>query len=500
MANPGLGGTISSATDVSLNTTSDGDLFVRQAGYWHNTKSKVVDEAAIATTNTPASGQVLGWNGTAMAWTTPAVSGGSASMNIYVANPDMTWPSDMVAGTEERPTLLFANMVNNPDIGAYPRPPLTGEHNLYYGPTPIDTMPTVVASLTSQNGRIAVLRATPTPTPETSVQSYAWELSDGGTATGQTPTHTFANAGAAWAKITTVDSNGISATHTVNFTLTEGVPTVTARGVVDGMDVTWTATASDPENEPMTYLWSGTESLNSTAASFTKTYASTGMKSATVTVTDSKGTEVTANTSVTISAPVGAGSAMTSDTFTTASTDVLNRDTETITPNGGTAMKPLAVSRPTNVSITGGRLRLNTLADNNVSVTYPNSAMDPKVAVTIVVHSGDPLFRFTCYWNGTQSVYALFEQGGKVTWGRYDGVNTTTGVMQASGAWASGDRVELTYVGTTFRVLVIRAGSTFADLSATISRPSAVASSQALVRQDKLYQSIELDDLWVGSV
>ena len=96
-------------------------------------------------------------------------------------------------------------------------------------------------------------------------------------------------------------------------------------------------------------------------------------------------------------------------------------------------------------------------------------------------------------------MYALLEAGGKITWGRYDGANTTTGVMQATGAWTTGDRIELSYVGTTFRALVTRAGATHVDLTATISRPSAVASSQAGVRQDRTYQSIELDDLWIGA-
>ena len=162
-------------------------------------------------------------------------------------------------------------------------------------------------------------------------------------------------------------------------------------------------------------------------------------------------------------------------------------------------MKPLATSLPTRSSVSGGRLVLDTQATNNVSVTYPNSAMDPKVAVDIVQHSGDPLFRFTCYWNGTQSVYALFEQNGKISWGRYDGAATTSGVLAASGAWTSGDRVELSYVGSTFRVLVTRAGATVQDLTATIARPSAVASSQAGVRQDRTYQSVQLDNLWIGA-
>ena len=448
---------------------------------------------------TPGAGRYV--DGATGAWTDLPTGGGggAANTNVYVANADQTWPSGMVAGTASKPTLLFANLQDVPDAQAYPAPPLTGPFDFYYGPTPVAQMPTVIAEATSQTGRTVTFLATPSPTPETSVQDIAWTFSDGGTATGATPTHTFADAGAQWAKVTTTDSNNIKANHTLNLTLTEGIPTVTARGVVDGMDVTWTAEATDPEGEALTYAWTGTDALTGTASAVTKTYETTGAKSATVTVTDSKGQTATASATVTIAAPVQPGAAFTSDTFTTASTDVLNRDTELMVPGEGTSVKPLAVNQPARVSVASGRLKLDTAGTNNVSVTYPNSAADPKVAVTIAAHTGDPLFRFTCYWNGTQSVYALFEQGGKISWGRYDGTNTTNGVMQASGAWASGDRVELTYIGTAFRVLVTRAGATFADLTATVTRPSPVASSQALVRQDKLYQTVELDDLWVGS-
>ena len=429
--------------------------------------------------------------------------GGAAGTPIVrFANPDMTWPNDLPTPTAAAPLLLFADVSQNPDALAYPAPPVhtRNAYMRYYGPDPIEDMPTVAASTTTTVGRKVTFLATPAPTPETSVQSIAWTFSDGGTATGATPTHTFADAGAQSATVTTTDSNGVQASDTVSLTLTEGVPTVTANGVVDGMSITWSANATDPEGEPMTYSWAGTDTLTGTTASVAKTYSTTGSKSATVTVTDSKGQTAQATANASISAPVGSGAAFTSDTFTTASTDVLNRDTEPMPTNGGAAVKPLAVSQPARVSIASGRLKLDTQATNNVSVTYPNSAADPKVAVTVVQHTGDPVFRLTTYWNGTQSVYALLEAGGKISWGRYDGTNTTTGVMQATGAWASGDRIEASYTGTDFRVLVTRAGATHVDLTATVSRPSAVASSQALVRQDKTFQSIELDDLWVGSV
>ena len=444
-------------------------------------------------------------------WKTAPTGGGGGTGEVppgtpivRFANPDMTWPTDLPTPTAAQPLILYADISSDPDMLAYPAPPLHTRNQWmrYHGPEPIEQMPTVTVASSNVNGRTATFTATPNPTPETTIIGFAWTFTQGGVSTGQTGTgqsvtKTAPNAGEYTATVVVTDSNGMTATASHTVTLTEGQVTVTARGTVDGMTVEWAGTGTDPEGEPITYSWTGTDGLTGTGATLSKTYTTSGTKSATVTATDSKGTTATATATVSVSAPVTG--AFTSDTFTTASTDVLNRDTEPMATNGGTAVKPLGVSQPARVSIASGRLKLNTGDTNNVNVTYPNSAMDPKVAVTIPMHSGDPLFRFTCYWNGTQSVYALFEAGGKITWGRFDGASTTTGVMQATGAWTTGDRVELSYVGTTFRVLVTRAGATHADLTTTITRPSAVASSQAGVRQDRVYQNIELDDLWIGS-
>ena len=444
-------------------------------------------------------------------WKTAPTGGGGGTGEVppgtpivRFANPDMTWPTDLPTPTAAQPLILYADISSDPDMLAYPAPPLHTRNQWmrYHGPEPIEQMPTVTVASSNVNGRTATFTATPNPTPETTIIGFAWTFTQGGVSTGQTGTgqsvtKTAPNAGEYTATVVVTDSNGMTATASHTVTLTEGQVTVTARGTVDGMTVEWAGTGTDPEGEPITYSWTGTDGLTGTGATLSKTYTTSGTKSATVTATDSKGTTATATATVSVSAPVTG--AFTSDTFTTASTDVLNRDTEPMATNGGTAVKPLGVGQPARVSIASGRLKLDTGDTNNVNVTYPNSAMDPKVAVTIPMHSGDPLFRFTCYWNGTQSVYALFEAGGKITWGRFDGASTTTGVMQATGAWTTGDRVELSYVGTTFRVLVTRAGATHADLTTTITRPSAVASSQAGVRQDRVYQNIELDDLWIGS-
>ena len=507
-ANPTFTGTVTGVTKAmvglgNVDNTADTAKTINAS----QIISGVIPAARLGTGLAGAS-TVLYGDGT---WKTAPTGGGGGTGEVppgtpivRFANPDMTWPTDLPTPTAAQPLILYADISSDPDMLAYPAPPLHTRNQWmrYHGPEPIEQMPTVTVASSNVNGRTATFTATPNPTPETTIIGFAWTFTQGGVSTGQTGTgqsvtKTAPNAGEYTATVVVTDSNGMTATASHTVTLTEGQVTVTARGTVDGMTVEWAGTGTDPEGEPITYSWTGTDGLTGTGATLSKTYATSGTKSATVTATDSKGTTATATATVSVSAPVTG--AFTSDTFTTASTDVLNRDTEPMATNGGTAVKPLGVAQPARVSIASGRLKLDTQATNNVNVTYPNSAADPKVATTIAMHSGDPLFRLTCYWNGTQSVYALFEAGGKITWGRYDGANTTTGVMQATGAWTTGDRVELSYVGTTFRVLVTRAGATHADLTTTITRPSAVASSQAGVRQDRTYQNIELDDLWIGS-
>ncbi len=507
-ANPTFTGTVTGVTKAhvglgNVDNTADTAKTINAS----QITSGVIPAARLGTGLAGAS-TVLYGDGT---WKTAPTGGGGGTGEVppgtpivRFANPDMTWPTDLPTPTAAQPLILYADISSDPDMLAYPAPPLHTRNQWmrYHGPEPIEQMPTVTVASSNVNGRTATFTATPNPTPETTIIGFAWTFTQGGVSTGQTGTgqsvtKTAPNAGEYTATVVVTDSNGMTATASHTVTLTEGQVTVTARGTVDGMTVEWAGTGTDPEGEPITYSWTGTDGLTGTGATLSKTYATSGTKSATVTATDSKGTTATATATVSVSAPVTG--AFTSDTFTTASTDVLNRDTEPMATNGGTAVKPLGVAQPARVSIASGRLKLDTQGTNNVNVTYPNSAMDPKVAVTIPMHSGDPLFRFTCYWNGTQSVYALFEAGGKITWGRFDGASTTTGVMQATGAWTTGDRVELSYVGTTFRVLVTRAGATHADLTTTITRPSAVASSQAGVRQDRVYQNIELDDLWIGS-
>ena len=391
-ANPTFTGTVTGVTKAhvglgNVDNTADTAKTINAS----QITSGVIPAARLGTGLAGAS-TVLYGDGT---WKTAPTGGGGGTGEVppgtpivRFANPDMTWPTDLPTPTAAQPLILYADISSDPDMLAYPAPPLHTRNQWmrYHGPEPIEQMPTVTVASSNVNGRTATFTATPNPTPETTIIGFAWTFTQGGVSTGQTGTgqsvtKTAPNAGEYTATVVVTDSNGMTATASHTVTLTEGQVTVTARGTVDGMTVEWAGTGTDPEGEPITYSWTGTDGLTGTGATLSKTYATSGTKSATVTATDSKGTTATATATVSVSAPVTG--AFTSDTFTTASTDVLNRDTEPMATNGGTAVKPLGVGQPARVSIASGRLKLDTGGTNNVNVTYPNSAMDPKAAVTI---------------------------------------------------------------------------------------------------------------------
>jgi PKD domain len=89
----------------------------------------------------------------------------------------------------------------------------------------------------------------------------------------------------------------------------------TPAGATTGQDVTFVATAGDPDpgDSPLTYAWSFDDGATATGASATHAFATTGPHTGTVTVTDPTGQSVTASSAVTIAAPGGSGGAPVAD-------------------------------------------------------------------------------------------------------------------------------------------------------------------------------------------
>ena len=126
--------------------------------------------------------------------------------------------------------------------------------------------PTVDASanVTSGPARLTVaFNATGTdPDGPASQLTYKWEFGDGVTSFLQNPTHTYGTKGTYTAKVTVDDGSGATATKTITITVTDPAgnqaPTIENADPLppgDRWQYQFTAWATDPEDEAITYEW-----------------------------------------------------------------------------------------------------------------------------------------------------------------------------------------------------------------------------------------------------
>jgi PKD repeat protein len=145
--------------------------------------------------------------------------------------------------------------------------------------------------------------------PDGDPLTYLWDFGDSTpTSTAQNPTHAYASAGTYSAKVTVSDGKGGTKDDTLSITVVQPNrnPTVTAGrtptgGVTTGQSISFTATASDPDSDPLTYVWEwGDSTPNSTTQNPTHTYNTAGTYSAKVTVSDGKGGSANDTLSITV--------------------------------------------------------------------------------------------------------------------------------------------------------------------------------------------------------
>ena len=136
--------------------------------------------------------------------------------------------------------------------------------------------------------------------------TYAWVFADGSKATTQTVKKTATAPGTYTATVTATDTGGLTATKTVSYTVTaNNAPTVvsasvTAASLPAGQSRTFSASASDADNQTLTYKWVFGDGSTSTKASAAKTFSTRGSFTATLTVTDTGGLTATRPVSYTV--------------------------------------------------------------------------------------------------------------------------------------------------------------------------------------------------------
>jgi PKD repeat protein len=144
-----------------------------------------------------------------------------------------------------------------------------------------------------------------------SVASYAWNFGDSGTASGVSPTHTYASAGTYTVTLTVTDTHGAtgSATATATIVAPNHPPVAVPGGPYSGTSgtaVTFNGSGShDPDtgDSVASYAWNFGDSGTGTGVSPTHTYASAGTYTVTLTVTDTHGATGSATATATIVAP-----------------------------------------------------------------------------------------------------------------------------------------------------------------------------------------------------
>ncbi len=129
------------------------------------------------------------------------------------------------------------------------------------------------------------------------IVSYAWSFGDGGTASGATPSHTYAAAGSYPVTLTVTDAGGLTGVRTRTVTLSTGTnrPPVASWTVsclpAPAHSCTFNGTGSrDPDGTIVGYKWTNAGGATlSTLPTFTRTFARSTTLTWTLTVTDNGG-------------------------------------------------------------------------------------------------------------------------------------------------------------------------------------------------------------------
>jgi PKD repeat protein len=148
--------------------------------------------------------------------------------------------------------------------------------------------------------------ATASSDPEGGPLTFEWVFGDGATATGPIVNHTYANAGTYTAELTVTDNLGNTDMASATITVTAPnlpptvLPTATPSTGAPPLNVQFTAGATDPEGQPLSYSWTFGDGGTSTLADPAHTYTAAGTYTTTVTVSDGVNPPVSASLTISV--------------------------------------------------------------------------------------------------------------------------------------------------------------------------------------------------------
>jgi PKD repeat protein len=168
------------------------------------------------------------------------------------------------------------------------------------------------SDVTIDEGQAHAFNATYTDPGILDTHTITWDFGDGAYATNTlNPTHLYNSAGTYLALLTVTDNSGASSTDTIKVQVNNLAPTITNITsdtiITEGTPANFTATATDPGNDTLTYTWNfgdGTDPIE--GQSISHIFADNGDYTVTLTVTDSDGAASvqTLNTKVSNVAPI----------------------------------------------------------------------------------------------------------------------------------------------------------------------------------------------------
>lgn len=160
----------------------------------------------------------------------------------------------------------------------------------------------------SQGQGVFFNASTSTATATNPITQYRWDFGDGGSATGQTTTHTFSSSGTYFVRLTISDAVGRSASTTQTVSVLPGaIPNasftfgpIPAR-VNTAINFNGTGSTATPGRTIVSYRWDyGDGSPTESGAQVAHAYSTAGTYTVTLTVTDDVGRTHTTNRTVTV--------------------------------------------------------------------------------------------------------------------------------------------------------------------------------------------------------